>query len=75
MEPSLGVAVVVKCEVSIPERVWGGLERIVGQLSGWSVCVSIPERVWGGLEHSEGDRIGADVQVSIPERVWGGLER
>ncbi len=36
--------------VSIPERVWGGLEPAsVGQLTA-AIQVSIPERVWGGLE-------------------------
>ncbi len=40
--------------VSIPERVWGGLERNHRRLAGASMIVSIPERVWGGLEQ---DRI------------------
>ncbi len=36
--------------VSIPERVWGGLERkVIDGVEEFSV-VSIPERVWGGLE-------------------------
>ena len=61
-------------KVSIPERVWGGLERrypfLVLQLCefqslrgfgvGWSVFPSTPT-VPG-------------FSVSIPERVWGGLE-
>ena len=36
--------------VSIPERVWGGLE--LDYLAGIAekLAVSIPERVWGGLE-------------------------
>ena len=61
--------------VSIPERVWGGLEPTPPGVGVAHPCVSIPERVWGGLErnpdHSGGDARG----VSIPERVWGGLER
>ena len=36
--------------VSIPERVWGGLELLAGVRWFWLVLVSIPERVWGGLE-------------------------
>ena len=62
-------------DVSIPERVWGGLEReavaalvIVGG-------VSIPERVWGGLEPLHRAQGIFKIPVSIPERVWGGLER
>ena len=65
----------LRVDVSIPERVWGGLEppciaaRIV------SVTVSIPERVWGGLEPAFREIIQPFLLVSIPERVWGGLER
>ena len=62
--------------VSIPERVWGGLERGVPRLTRPAISVSIPERVWGGLEPlmkiSHKHILKA---VSIPERVWGGLER
>ena len=36
--------------VSIPERVWGGLERTRSGQSELAHRVSIPERVWGGLE-------------------------
>jgi hypothetical protein len=37
--------------VSIPERVWGGLERAAfGYYPKMYWNVSIPERVWGGLE-------------------------
>ncbi|QQE67678.1 hypothetical protein GFS31_43910 (plasmid) [Leptolyngbya sp. BL0902] len=36
--------------VSIPERVWGGLERRFIFNHTVSDTVSIPERVWGGLE-------------------------
>ncbi len=36
--------------VSIPERVWGGLEPVGGMLRPMGLRVSIPERVWGGLE-------------------------
>ncbi len=62
-------------QVSIPERVWGGLEHPFQGVGGSEVFVSIPERVWGGLERSplqDGKLLGL---VSIPERVWGGLER
>ena len=38
--------------VSIPERVWGGLERTPSPALGPPGNVSIPERVWGGLELS-----------------------
>ena len=38
--------------VSIPERVWGGLERYTESRLFWDSLVSIPERVWGGLEHN-----------------------
>ena len=36
--------------VSIPERVWGGLEPSGDCWRGCKSFVSIPERVWGGLE-------------------------
>ena len=36
--------------VSIPERVWGGLELVPGIAFNCCILVSIPERVWGGLE-------------------------
>ncbi len=36
--------------VSIPERVWGGLEPPMDTRSTGHGEVSIPERVWGGLE-------------------------
>ncbi|QQE67671.1 hypothetical protein GFS31_43840 (plasmid) [Leptolyngbya sp. BL0902] len=36
--------------VSIPERVWGGLEPHLDLIVRWQLVVSIPERVWGGLE-------------------------
>ncbi len=36
--------------VSIPERVWGGLERVEAACQDLISIVSIPERVWGGLE-------------------------
>ncbi len=40
-------------KVSIPERVWGGLEpapEILEPVASQTRKVSIPERVWGGLE-------------------------
>ncbi len=37
-------------DVSIPERVWGGLELAQRILHPVASIVSIPERVWGGLE-------------------------
>ena len=60
--------------VSIPERVWGGLElpEVVGNIR--LIFVSIPERVWGGLELDGGEGGASGEDVSIPERVWGGLE-
>ncbi|QQE67654.1 hypothetical protein GFS31_43670 (plasmid) [Leptolyngbya sp. BL0902] len=62
--------------VSIPERVWGGLELAFTLVEKYQEIVSIPERVWGGLERPLRCSIPAGVQgVSIPERVWGGLER
>ena len=61
--------------VSIPERVWGGLEPVLGRSKDGVSSVSIPERVWGGLERLFECRIGFLCFVSIPERVWGGLER
>ncbi len=36
--------------VSIPERVWGGLEPGITAPPRTRGAVSIPERVWGGLE-------------------------
>ncbi len=43
---------VAPAQVSIPERVWGGLEHyLIGMLSDRGF-VSIPERVWGGLERN-----------------------
>ena len=36
--------------VSIPERVWGGLEHPGAERKAQGSSVSIPERVWGGLE-------------------------
>ena len=38
--------------VSIPERVWGGLERSTTITLDLITIVSIPERVWGGLERA-----------------------
>ncbi len=61
-------------EVSIPERVWGGLERDHGFGVELAPAVSIPERVWGGLEPVDKDCGVPLIYVSIPERVWGGLE-
>ena len=60
--------------VSIPERVWGGLEPDIAPLGRIDRCVSIPERVWGGLEPREFRPSHPRRRVSIPERVWGGLE-
>ena len=39
--------------VSIPERVWGGLEPVKDYYVKQLLEVSIPERVWGGLEQSQ----------------------
>ena len=61
-------------EVSIPERVWGGLEPMPLVWMWLGLNVSIPERVWGGLEQRCNKRHKRLVVVSIPERVWGGLE-
>ena len=62
--------------VSIPERVWGGLEPDEYEKALRFFLVSIPERVWGGLEPDLLWAAQFDSQVvSIPERVWGGLER
>ena len=61
--------------VSIPERVWGGLDRLCEPPLGGTLQVSIPERVWGGLEQEVSSSVWAYSRVSIPERVWGGLER
>ncbi len=43
---------IAKISVSIPERVWGGLEpeSAAEAKCPWNSKVSIPERVWGGLE-------------------------
>ena len=60
--------------VSIPERVWGGLERKFIETWYGASMVSIPERVWGGLEPGAHGIVTAGHRVSIPERVWGGLE-
>ena len=38
--------------VSIPERVWGGLEQLLAFEFAQFLEVSIPERVWGGLERA-----------------------
>ena len=43
--------------VSIPERVWGGLEQSDRAHGTRKTDVSIPERVWGGLERG-GERLG-----------------
>ena len=43
----------MRLQVSIPERVWGGLERPVAVSILKDGYVSIPERVWGGLELRE----------------------
>ncbi len=40
--------------VSIPERVWGGLEHPIKNGGNTLNVVSIPERVWGGLEQVSG---------------------
>ncbi len=62
--------------VSIPERVWGGLEHYRARAAIAADYVSIPERVWGGLEPDvAGSPSSSTRSVSIPERVWGGLER
>ncbi len=60
--------------VSIPERVWGGLEQARAKPPRPGRIVSIPERVWGGLEPQTFSYILLLCIVSIPERVWGGLE-
>ena len=60
--------------VSIPERVWGGLEHLSQAMLPGLDDVSIPERVWGGLEPAIPTLKASLVDVSIPERVWGGLE-
>gem|GEM_PF-3033221 len=63
-------------QVSIPERVWGGLERWLGAGKSPAMNVSIPERVWGGLEQVYLlVSLLTFLLVSIPERVWGGLEQ
>ncbi|QQE67673.1 hypothetical protein GFS31_43860 (plasmid) [Leptolyngbya sp. BL0902] len=43
-------AIELRLLVSIPERVWGGLEHPVRHVHRYPAWVSIPERVWGGLE-------------------------
>ncbi len=43
-------AIAVVADVSIPERVWGGLEPTALRGVIATLVVSIPERVWGGLE-------------------------
>ena len=43
-------AKIISGDVSIPERVWGGLEPVQKLLGLFLRLVSIPERVWGGLE-------------------------
>ncbi len=43
-----------KWAVSIPERVWGGLELSLVPINHLFIPVSIPERVWGGLEQRMG---------------------
>ncbi len=63
-----------KNHVSIPERVWGGLEPSVQGSAISRSSVSIPERVWGGLELVAIAEPVPIEPVSIPERVWGGLE-
>ena len=60
--------------VSIPERVWGGLELFKAPAKNSDCQVSIPERVWGGLEPIPEAIAETHYAVSIPERVWGGLE-
>ena len=61
-------------DVSIPERVWGGLEPQQSFVVASAAVVSIPERVWGGLEQALNLAVVCPENVSIPERVWGGLE-
>ena len=69
---SQGIA--TNTRVSIPERVWGGLERANLNRAQNPSHVSIPERVWGGLERKLNPNAARRDSVSIPERVWGGLE-
>ena len=64
----------IAADVSIPERVWGGLEPVLATVRRPYAHVSIPERVWGGLEPKYHALIHLKGCVSIPERVWGGLE-
>ncbi|QQE67669.1 hypothetical protein GFS31_43820 (plasmid) [Leptolyngbya sp. BL0902] len=51
---SLGCGLIMTSseKVSIPERVWGGLEPSQWVAAGKIGTVSIPERVWGGLERT-----------------------
>ncbi len=54
------IAGLIRAEtVSIPERVWGGLEQAGRSIRQRGSDVSIPERVWGGLELSVFDVIVA----------------
>ena len=50
MELRWAVVLLAHAGVSIPERVWGGLELPDPILERDQFDVSIPERVWGGLE-------------------------
>jgi len=61
-------------DVSIPERVWGGLERgYVQTLTTKELFQSL--RGFGvGWSAKVCDLLRWNIQVSIPERVWGGLE-
>ncbi len=62
--------------VSIPERVWGGLEH---DFVGWVAVEQVFQSLRGfGVGWSYTDaaiELRIFAQVSIPERVWGGLER
>ena len=74
MEPKYAKANGLTSEVSIPERVWGGLEPSLPghqlplppfqSLRGFGVG-------WSGWCFTLGI---VEIIVSIPERVWGGLE-
>ena len=61
--------------VSIPERVWGGLEHYFLKSS---MCFSLFQSLRGfGVGWSQIDIelfLASGEYVSIPERVWGGLE-
>ena len=50
MEHQQGFVAIAVVHVSIPERVWGGLEHGPYAIVEGLQAVSIPERVWGGLE-------------------------